>query len=377
MSADPVTEPICESPAMRALMVTVERAAASSAKVLITGESGVGKDVIAREIHRLSPRADRPFVALNCAGLPESLLESELFGHTRGSFTGAYRDRPGKLQLAHRGTLFLDEVGDMSLRMQSLLLRFLESGELQVIGGDSLTARADVRVIAATHRDLPQRVRDGHFREDLLYRLRVIHLRMPPLRDRVEDISPLVRHFLASRHLDVTFTEEALTTMRRYHWPGNIRELQNVVEQAMWMSGTPIVDVEHVAPCFEPGGTTRITKERRRQKADDLHDALVSRASSFWDDIHPLFLARDITRHDLRELVHRGLLTTTGNYRALLRLYGIPDDDYKRFLNFLAAHDCNLDVRTYRETTPPAGPVRPTPAHAEQRRQAAEEREFA
>ncbi|MGE3508724.1 MAG: sigma-54 interaction domain-containing protein [Vicinamibacterales bacterium] len=358
MSADRTAPPISESPAMRALMINVERAAASPAKVLITGESGVGKDVIAREIHRLSPRAERPFVALNCAGLPESLLESELFGHTRGSFTGAYRDKPGKLQLAHRGTLFLDEVGDMSLRMQALLLRFLESGELQVIGGDALSTRTDVRVIAATHRDLTQRVREGQFREDLLYRLRVIHLRMPPLRDRVEDIAPLVQHYIAMRGLSAFFTDEALALMRRYHWPGNIRELQNVVEQAAWMSGSSVIDVEHVAPCFETT-VNRVTRERRRQKADDLHEGLISRATSFWGDIHPMFLARDLTRHDLRQLVHRGLTTTGGNYRALLRLYGIPDEDYKRFLNFLAAHDCGVDVRNYRDQTAPAPSTQP------------------
>ncbi len=358
-------------------MVSVQRAATGLAKVLITGESGVGKDVIAHEIHRLSARAERPFVALNCAGLPESLLESELFGHTRGSFTGAYRDRPGKLQLAHRGTLFLDEVGDMSLRMQALLLRFLENGELQVIGGDSLTARADVRVIAATHRDLAARVREGLFREDLLYRLRVIHLRVPPLRDRSDDIEPLVRHFLTSRGLDMSFTREALAAMMRYHWPGNIRELQNVIEQAVWMSGSDCVDVEHVAPCFESAGPGRFGKERRRQRADDLHDALVTRATSFWEDVHPMFLARDMTRHDLRELVHRGLLTTGGNYRAVLRLYGMPDDDYKRFLNFLAAHDCSLDVRPYRDGAPPVAAGRPVPATLRTAVLASSERESA
>jgi transcriptional regulator with GAF, ATPase, and Fis domain len=291
---------------------------------------------------------------LNCAGLPEGLLESELFGHVRGSFTGAYRDKPGKLQLAHRGTLFLDEVGDMSVRMQALLLRFLESGELQTVGADYLSSRADVRVIAATHRELPQRVREGLFREDLFYRLRVIHLRTPPLRERPEDVGPLVQHFLAMRGMAVTFTEPALMLMRRYHWPGNVRELQNIVEQSVWLSGAAIVDVEHVASCLEPSPATGFTRERRRQPADDLYEALVSRGSSFWEHIHPMFLARDITRHDLRQLVHRGLITTTGNYRSLLRLFGIPEDDYKRFLNFLAAHDCSLDVRAYRDGQPPA-----------------------
>jgi len=337
---------------MRALFEMLARASRSPAKVLITGESGVGKDLIAREIHHRSTRAERPFVALNCAGLPESLLESELFGHVRGSFTGAYRDKPGKLQLAHRGTLFLDEVGDMSLRMQALLLRFLESGELQTVGADYLNPSADVRVISATHRDLAQRVREGRFREDLFYRLRVIHLKVPPLRERADDIVPLVTSFVARLPLRVEFTDDALALLRRYHWPGNVRELQNIVEQAVWLSDSSVVDVEHVAQCLEPSAATGFTKERRRQPADELYDALVSRGYSFWEHIHPMFLARDLTRHDMRELLHRGFTTTNGNYKALLRLFGIPEEDYKRFLNFLAAHDCAVDAKAYRDGVP-------------------------
>jgi transcriptional regulator with PAS, ATPase and Fis domain len=352
---------VCESPTMQTLMMSVGRAAQSTAKVLITGESGVGKDVLAREIHRKSPRADRPFVALNCAGLSESLLESELFGHVRGSFTGAYRDKPGKLQLAHRGTLFLDEVGDMSLRMQALLLRFMESGELQTVGADYLNTNADVRVIAATNRDLSARIRENQFREDLFYRLRVIHLRMPPLRERPEDVAPLVHFFVETRNLKATFSPDSLALLRRYHWPGNIRELQNVVEQAVWLSGSSEVGVEHVASCLEPSPATGFIQERRRQPADDLYDKLVARGALFWEHIHPMFLARDITRHDLRELVHRGLVTTKGNYRAMLRLFGIDEDDYKRFLNFLAAHECNLDVRAYRDREPPVSMPRTLP----------------
>jgi transcriptional regulator with GAF, ATPase, and Fis domain len=333
---------------MRDLLLSAARAARSNAKVLITGESGVGKDLIARQIHHLSQRSDRPFVALNCAGLPEGLLESELFGHVRGSFTGAYRDKPGKLQLANRGTLFLDEVGDMSLRMQALLLRFLESGEIQTVGADYLSANTDVRVIAATHRDLAQRVRDGQFREDLLYRLRVIHIRTPPLRERTDDIAPLVNYFLAKFPMPVVFTDAALALLGRYHWPGNVRELQNVVEQAVWLSDAAVVDVDHILPCLEPSTVSGFVCERRRQAADELYDALVNRGYSFWDHIHPMFLSRDLTRHDLRELLHRGLTTTGGSYRALLRLFGMPEDDYKRFLNFLAAHQCGVDVRAYR-----------------------------
>jgi len=173
------------------LLSLAERAAESSLKVLITGESGVGKDLVARHVHSHSARKQSPFVAVNCAGLTESLLESELFGHVKGSFTGAYRDKRGKLQLAHRGTLFLDEVGEMSLRMQALLLRFLENGEIQAVGADHSQARVDVRVVAATNRNLDELVTAGQFREDLLYRLRVIHLHVPPLRERTDDVHQL------------------------------------------------------------------------------------------------------------------------------------------------------------------------------------------
>ena len=190
---------VVASPSMTHLLGMADRAAGSPAKVLITGESGVGKDLIARRIHARSRRKALPFVAVNCAGLTESLLESELFGHVKGSFTGAYRDKPGKLQLAHRGTLFLDEVGEMSLRMQALLLRFLENGEIQAVGSDRPQARVDVRVVAATNRNLAELIAAGQFREDLLYRLRVIHLEVPPLRERREDIRPLVRTLSRAR----------------------------------------------------------------------------------------------------------------------------------------------------------------------------------
>src|SRR2546423_5792384 len=172
------------SPLVNDLREEIARTARTDAKVLITGESGAGKEVVARQIYGQSGRANRPFVAVNCAGLPETLLESELFGHVRGSFTGAYRDKPGKLELAHTGTVFLDEIGEMTLRMQGLLLRFLETGELQKVGGDGAETRVDVRVIAATNRDLRQLIAQGQFREDLLYRLNVIHLTVPPLLER-------------------------------------------------------------------------------------------------------------------------------------------------------------------------------------------------
>lgn len=351
---------VATTASMLAVTQLAERAAESDAKVLLTGESGVGKDLIAHLVHARSERAAGPFVAVNCAGLTESLLESELFGHEKGSFTGAYRERRGMLEMAHGGTLFLDEVGEMSLRMQALLLRFLESGELQRVGGTERSERVDVRVITATNRNLPERVSAGDFREDLLYRIRVIHIHVPPLREHREDIRPLVAHFASTRKTPVEFTPAALELLERYRWPGNVRELQNVVEQAVWQSPTSRVDAEHLPACVHVVDSIRQQQERRRQVADELYEALASGTCSFWEHIYPFFLSRDITRHDIRQLVRRGLRTTRGSYRGLLQLFGMKPSDYQRFHNFLAAHDCKVGYREFRnaDSVPAESPRR-------------------
>jgi transcriptional regulator with PAS, ATPase and Fis domain len=340
------------NPKMAAVVAVAGRAAACDGKVLITGESGVGKDLVARHIHAHSARRHQAFVAVNCAGLTETLLESELFGHVKGSFTGAYRDKPGKLQLAHRGTLFLDEVGEMSLRMQALLLRFLESGEVQTVGADGSGAIVDVRVIAATNRHLPEMVAAGTFREDLLYRLRVIHLVIPPLRERPEDLRLLIAHFVDQSRRGVRFTDAAMRVLERYRWPGNVRELHNVVEQVVWLTESDVIDVDQLPPALRTETRALVSsRERRTQVADQLYEALVNGGYSFWEHVYPMFLSRDITRHDIRQLVRRGLATTRGNYRAMLKLFGMSPRDYKRFLNFLAAHDCRTDFREFRNGT--------------------------
>jgi len=361
---------VVSSAAMIALLDAADRAALSDGKVLITGESGVGKDLIARRIHALSRRSAHSLVPVNCAGLTESLLESELFGHVKGSFTGAYRDKLGKLQAAHGGTIFLDEVGEMSLRMQAMLLRFLENGEIQAVGSDRRLTTVNVRVIAATNRNLADLIAAGQFREDLLYRLRVIHLEVPPLRNRTEEIPALVSHFVARTHRRVSFTDEAMQVLARYRWPGNVRELQNVVEQATWLATGEVVDVAQLPDGLRVSSQpVRATRERRAQIADELYAGLVSGGYSFWDHIYPLFLSRDITRHDMRELVRKGLSTTRGNYRALLKLFGMSSQDYKRFLNFLSAHECGADFRAFRHGTaeaqrPPRLILPPLPAKA-------------
>ena len=226
-----------QSPALRHVLELARSVAPSPTTVLLTGESGTGKEVIARAIHRWSPRAEGPFVAVNCAALPDGLLESELFGHERGAFPGAVAQRRGRFELAHGGTLFLDEVGDMSPALQGKLLRVLETQEFERVGG-TRALRVDVRVIAASNADLGAAVLARRFREDLYYRLKVFPIALPPLRQRPEDILPLAGHFLdrlraALRKPVLGFTPEAQERLRAYAWPGNVRELENVVERAV------------------------------------------------------------------------------------------------------------------------------------------------
>jgi len=339
-----------DSPALQAICALAERVAKGDAKVLITGESGVGKDLIAQLIHSHSRHADQPFVAVNCAGVTETLLESQLFGHVKGAFTDAFRDKVGILQMAHNGTIFLDEVAEMSLRMQALFLRFLENGEIQPVGSDVVRTQVNGRVIAATNKDLAAAVAAGNFREDLMYRLDVVHIRVPPLRERPEDVRALIEHCLSRAERRITLTEDALRALETYRWPGNVRELQNAVERLIWTSPTDTVGVENLPTRLlqrRADGMLPV-RERRRRRADDLFKGLTDGSLSFWEHVHPLFLDRDLTRNDLRDLVRRGLEVTRGNYQAVVRLLGMPDTDYKRFLNFLGTHGCVVDFREFR-----------------------------
>jgi transcriptional regulator with PAS, ATPase and Fis domain len=342
-------EMIGQSAAMQTLTDTATRAATRNTKVLITGESGVGKDVLARFIHSKSARATRPFIAVNCAGLAETLLESELFGHVKGSFTGAYRDKLGKLELADGGTIFLDEVGEMTPRMQALLLRFLESGEVQPVGGESIHRRVDARVIAATNRDLEKMTAAGTFREDLLYRIRVVHLHVPPLRERPDDIRPLLVHFLSRIDPAISLSDDAWRILESYHWPGNIRELQNVVEQLSAAGHDRELDAMDM-PAYMRGPVVLRPRggERRRDRMDELFDRLAAGTSTFWRDVYETFMDRDMTRAELRHLIARGLTVTEGSYRELLHVFRMPSSDYKRLLNFLVRHRCAVDFRPFR-----------------------------
>jgi transcriptional regulator with GAF, ATPase, and Fis domain len=343
------------SQAVRELIDEIQRVSNSDAKVLITGESGAGKELVARAIHAGSPRVREPFVAINCAGLPETLLESELFGHVKGSFTGAYRDKPGKLEYADRGTVFLDEIGEMTLRMQGLLLRFLETGELQKVGSDRASGRVNVRVIAATNRELRAMIADGRFREDLFYRLNVIHLVVPPLRERRDDIPELARHFLTrfanGSAVVKELSPEALSALCEYPWPGNVRELENAMERLVVKARGEVAGIDDLPMevRIQRGVSIRPKRERRRTVADDLYRKLREEQESFWTSVYPLYMQREITKENVRELVRKGLEEARGNYRIVAKLFNMEPNDYKRFLNFLRKHDCQLPFKEYRQ----------------------------
>jgi transcriptional regulator with PAS, ATPase and Fis domain len=365
-----------ESSAIVELKQEIERVARSDAKVLVTGESGVGKELVARAIHARSMRVNRPFVPVNCAGLPETLLESELFGHVKGSFTGAYRDKPGKLETAHEGTIFLDEVGEMSLRMQGLLLRFLETGELQKVGSERAGTPVNVRVIAATNKPLSEMIANGTFREDLFYRLNVIHLLVPPLRQRKQDIRAMIDHFLrqfqrANRSAVESIAPDALDALTEYSWPGNVRELQNVLERLVVVGRGAVVQLADLPAELRANRrvATAPVMAPSVDVVEDLYCRLTRQRESFWTTVYPLYMQREITRAHVRDVVRKGLEEARGNYKIMVELFNMEAGDYKKFLNFLRKHQCQLPFKTYREIDPlllagslrsrPIGPVSP------------------
>jgi two-component system response regulator FlrC len=236
---------IAESPAIQTILSRCTRVASTDATVLLTGESGVGKDVFAREVHKRSPRAAKPYVAINCAAIPETLLESILFGYERGAFTGAVKQQEGKFEQANGGTIFLDEIGEMPLELQAKLLRVLQDKVVERIGANK-SVEIDLRIIAATNRDLPVRVASGQFREDLYYRLAVFPIAIPPLRERVEDLLPLARYFVTKYgatmgHAKASLSQAAAERIVSYSWPGNVRELENAIQRALLLSDSGVI----------------------------------------------------------------------------------------------------------------------------------------
>jgi two-component system, NtrC family, response regulator len=295
------------TPAMRELFSVVSRVAKTDATVLIQGESGTGKELLARAIHNRSARRSRPFVAINCGAIPETLLESELFGHEKGAFTGAHVQRKGKLELADGGTLFLDEIGEMSLTLQVKLLRFLQERQIERVGGRE-TLQVDARIVAATNKDLKSELQAGRFREDLYYRLSVVNLKLPPLRERGEDIvliaNAVLRQSGAQHRRKLRFSLDALGAITRYPWPGNIRELENAVERAIIMARGRQIEPADLGIDVSPSGPelTPLRESRDRAEREALVDALVktrgniSQAAKLLGVSRPTFHGR-LTKH--------------------------------------------------------------------------------
>ena len=345
---------IGKSPAIETLREEIDYAARCDAKVLVTGESGVGKEIVARLIHAGSERRHNPLVTVNCAALTESLLETELFGHVRGSFTGAHRDRSGVLEQAHRGTIFMDEIGETTPRMQGLLLRFLETGEIQRVGSERTEARVNVRVIAATNRNLVDGVAAGTFREDLFYRLNVIQLHLPPLRERLTDVPALLSNFLTAFAAQYQMplpvvSDDAMAMLESYGWPGNVRELKNVAERLVVRSRNGRIDLADLpTTVLRPVSAVTMTSAAARPAEDILFDKMAIQRESFWSAVYAPFMSRDLTRDMLRALVRKGLEQTGGNYKILTELFNMPAADYKRFLNFLMKHHCHIAIQQFR-----------------------------
>ena len=338
---------------MLSLRQDIERAARCAAKVLITGETGAGKEVVARCIHHQSARSRRPFAAVNCSGITETLLESELFGHVRGSFTDAHRDSPGLIRQAQGGTLFLDELGEMSLRMQAMLLRFADTGEMQPVGALGIVQACDVRLITATNRDLYGLIETGAFRQDLFYRVNVIAISVPPLRDHAEDVPALLQHYLqraSSAHglLTPEVDASAMDVLIAYSWPGNVRELRNVAERLVLENFERPVTAADLRLATTTAQHDEVATERfESRRTAELWEQF-EEGKNFWTVVYQPFKHRELTRHDVSELIHGGLSKTAGSYRSLLDLFNLPAADYKRFHAFLRQQNCNLDVRRYR-----------------------------
>jgi DNA-binding NtrC family response regulator len=305
-----------DSAPMRNVLSTIKKVAASNATVLVRGETGTGKELVARAIHAESPRKDEAFVTVHCAALPETLLESELFGYEKGAFTGATQRKPGRIELAHKGTLFLDEIGDISPAVQVKLLRVLQERELQRVGGTQ-TVRVDVRVVAATHRDLEAMIASGEFREDLFYRLAVVPITVPPLRDRGEDAARLVRHFVGTLakscgRTSMRIEDTAVATLAAQPWPGNVRQLQNFVERLVVLADGDVItraEVDHelgrvpagARPSAEPAGDLSLDARRKETEKEALLKALAQAGNNRTRAARLLEVSRRTLYNKLRE----------------------------------------------------------------------------
>ncbi len=333
--------------AMQELFERIRRFAPTSAAVLIEGESGTGKELVAKAVHRLSRRKGGPLVAVNCSGLPESLIESELFGHARGSFTGAVQSKRGLFEAAQGGTLFLDEIATMPSNVQQSLLRALQEKRIRRVG-DAIERPVDVRVISASNQPLGKLVESGAFRRDLFHRLNVCRLRVPSLRERRSDIGLLSLHFLdelnGAEGRSVSLASDALRALERYGFPGNVRELRNALESAFYLSRGNCISEAELGGRLQPAEAA----QGEGESVPTILEDLISGRKDFWTSVRDPFLSRDLSRSEVRQVIALGLEACQGSYRRLLSHFRLPESDYKRFLGFLGNHRCKIDFRSYR-----------------------------
>jgi DNA-binding NtrC family response regulator len=338
-------------PKMQQLFEEIRRVAPTDSTVLILGESGTGKELVARAIHSLSGRQPGPFVPINCSALPDELIESELFGHSQGSFTGAVGHKVGLFEAASGGTLFLDEIATMPVGLQTRLLRVLDDKKVRRLG-ETQERPIDVRIVAATNQPLTEMIRRSEFREDLYHRLNVYQIRVPHLREHLSDIPLLVHHFLEDlnrregheREID----GEAISHLSGYSFAGNVRELKNIIESAYHLAEGNTISVEDISRRLDRrlvGGSPALAH------AESIVEDLVTGRVDFWRAVRDPFLKRDLSREEVREIISTGLGACNGKYRQVVEYFNLPDRDYKRFLAFLSNHNCKVDFRQFRGRT--------------------------
>lgn len=327
---------IGKSEAIEVIKDFIRRVAKINYSILITGETGVGKELIARKIHELSERKDKPFIAINCANLPENLIESELFGYRKGAFTDAKSDKMGLIEQACSGIIFFDEVSELPFHLQAKLLRVIENKEIRRLG-EIKPKEIDVRFIFATNNDLKKNIKEGRFRKDLYYRISTLELNIPPLRDRREDISLLAKHILKEENKrnnnDKKFSPEVLNILLEYDYPGNIRELENIIKRLYVLSSGDEIESEYLR--------LNLQEDKKESSISEiLFKEMTIKKRSYWEVVHNPFLKRELNRREVTEVLAIGLKRTNGSYKKLLPIFNINEEhhNYKRFIGIIRTH---------------------------------------
>lgn len=333
-----------KSKAIREVKKFINLAARYDYPIIISGETGVGKTLVAQLIHIASKRKEKPFLHQSCSNIPSELFESELFGHEKGAFTGAVEKKKGKIEIAAGGTLFLDEIADMSLQNQSKLLLFIESGKFFRVGGNE-EIRVDIRIIAASNRDLMREVDAGKFRNDLYFRINTLKIHISPLRERKEDVPLLVEGILKIENkrnkTTITISSEAMNQLMDYDFPGNIRELENIIKKAIVLSDKDILGKEDIIL----NNNIRQDKDKNMSLPVKLFNEIVMEGKDFWEVIHKPFLARDLDRATVKEIIAMGLKKSGGSYKKLLPLFNLRSDkkNYQKLMKIIKFHRLDSD----------------------------------